>query len=274
MIIGITGARQAPDGKYFGMKATGKDTVASILIKDHGFISMALADPIKRICQQVYDFSDEQLWGPSEKREEPDKRYLRRGAGYREDRSVHLEVDPETGEEHYVPGEVFRTEWEDEYLTTRFACQTLGTEWGRTCYNNTWVDLLIRTYNRLQTKSCYYDQRSGLRPWSSTGMANAKTNVVVPDVRFKNEIEAIQKAGGKVIRVIRPGDYPVHVDMHPSEQEALSIPDSAFDTIILNDGDLYLLELRTKSAFDVLSGRILPYDDEQKDVPPFLREKK
>jgi len=60
-----------------GQAGSGKDTVADFLVRDHSFVKVALADPLKRICRDVFDFTDEQLWGPSEKRNAPDKRYPR-----------------------------------------------------------------------------------------------------------------------------------------------------------------------------------------------------
>lgn len=66
MIIGIA-----------GRAGSGKDTVADLLVRDHRFVKIAFADPLKRICKKVFDFTDEQFWGPSSARNGPDKRYLR-----------------------------------------------------------------------------------------------------------------------------------------------------------------------------------------------------
>lgn len=60
-----------------GNAGVGKDAVADFLVRNHGFVKVALADPLKRICQDVYGFTDEQLWGSSEKRNAPDKRWPR-----------------------------------------------------------------------------------------------------------------------------------------------------------------------------------------------------
>jgi len=48
MIIGVA-----------GNAGSGKDTVADHLVKHHGFVKVALADPLKRICREVFDFSEE-----------------------------------------------------------------------------------------------------------------------------------------------------------------------------------------------------------------------
>jgi hypothetical protein len=85
-------------------------------------------------------------------------------------------------------------------------------------------------------------------------LVDYKGNVVIPDTRFPNEVEMIQKMGGKVWCVKRGEDplwfqqyqshhiIPEHV--HPSEwQWALS----KFDQIIDNDSDLDSLSAKIKN---------------------------
>lgn len=95
-----------------GLKGSGKNTVGDILQRCFEYIhNEAFADPMKRFCQEVFGFSDAQLWGPSEERDRPDTRY-RRNSG--------------------------------SYLTPRWALQQLGTEWGRECCPDIWVRLAMR----------------------------------------------------------------------------------------------------------------------------------
>jgi hypothetical protein len=113
-----------------GFAGSGKDTVADWLVREKAFVKLSLADPIKRICKDVFDFSDEQLWGPSEKRSEPDKRYVRTmkttladycdGEIFAE--LYHKGSEPITEEERRK----FATEWMKVYLTPRHALQQLG----------------------------------------------------------------------------------------------------------------------------------------------------
>jgi len=58
-----------------GKAGSGKDTVADML-HELRYDKIAFADPLKRFCMDVFEFTEEQLWGPSEKRSEPDERYL------------------------------------------------------------------------------------------------------------------------------------------------------------------------------------------------------
>lgn len=60
-----------------GFSGTGKDEVATRLIKQHGAIQTGLADPAKRHMADIYDFSYDQLWGPSVSRNAGDVRYMK-----------------------------------------------------------------------------------------------------------------------------------------------------------------------------------------------------
>ncbi len=46
-----------------GKKQSGKDTIANHLIDEYGFVRYAFADPIKKACQVIFGFTDEQCWG-------------------------------------------------------------------------------------------------------------------------------------------------------------------------------------------------------------------
>jgi hypothetical protein len=184
-----------------GFAGSGKDTVADEICKDPAFVKLAFADNLKRILMGLFDFSYEQLWGPSATRSEPDKRYPRKGG----------------------------------FLTPRHALQSLGTEWGRDCYENLWIDLAIKDAKRLEgSHSLGYSQTDGVflkRPGISI------RGVVITDCRFRNELEGVRSAGGKLVRVLRKGlDAPPYG--HSSETEQAGIPDGFFDYVFHNDGSL------------------------------------
>ena len=189
-------------GKLVGLtghSGSGKDTVAKIATELWDCTSLAMADPLKRICKEVFDFSDEQLYGPSEKRNEPDKRYLRTTPG---------------GE--YVLGHADGS----CYLTPRYALQTLGTEWGRNCYSNVWVDLAIRRAKKLLAMVKEVPGKCNECGHSITEKLPAYVLVFITDVRFVNEAERIITEGGEIWKIERPsyqGDIPSGVPNHPSE---------------------------------------------------------
>jgi hypothetical protein len=104
-------------------------------------------------------------------------------------------------------------------VTVRRAMETLGTEWGRGMIGaDFWIRWAVRDWSRIE---------------------RAGADVVVPDVRFHNEIDAIVRAGGKILQIIRltePG-WDGGADLaHPSNQR-LSLFTVPHETIV-NDGTL------------------------------------
>lgn len=212
MIIGIC-----------GKAGSGKDTVADILVRDLGFVKVAFADPLKRVCKDIFNFSDEQLWGPSEKRNEPDFRYLR---------TPHQQgFDPVDGRPTTIDA---------QYLTPRYALQQLGTEWGRDCYPDIWIEYAMRIAKELMAGRGSYTAKKGLDYAIDGGGHYLKpAGVVISDVRFVNEVEGLKARGAKVIRIHRPLQGLKGVaGAHRSETEMDSIPAELFDEVLKNDGSL------------------------------------
>lgn len=90
--------------------------------------------------------------------------------------------------------------------TPRYAMQTLGTEWGRKMLaQDLWINYLMRR---------------------STGQ-----RLVVPDIRFENEAQAILNNGGLILKVVRPGVEIVE-STHSSEA---GIPDNLVGHTFVND---------------------------------------
>lgn len=198
---------------------------------------IAFADPLKTICRQVYKFPLEALWGPSEMRNKPDPRYPRT-------RGQHV---------FYTPGSVFKFEPEPsesslcrtcgipygpaveatpcvDYLTPREALQRLGTEWGRTCFENTWVETALRFARELTHEQ--NDFRDLGRNYDS---------VVVSDLRFVNEAKRLREAGGEVWCVRRPqatGTGSARGDAHASETTLEADLAPFTDRYLENVGDL------------------------------------
>lgn len=296
MIIGITGLHQDSERNRRTIGA-GKDAAASRLIEKHGFVRIGIADHIKRICKAVFDFSDNQLWGPSQERNKPDHRYPRGGKNGPRDMESYLSAkkirialekerpaDYETRHPLALRDEAFYESL--AFLTPRYALQQLGTEWGRTCYDSVWIDDALRTAKRLLEGRTYYSEKFGLQlkptPEELDSMdavyaqdlMRTVRGVAFSDVRFVNEFKAIKEAGGKIVRVRRFSWKPFadSVDTsHQSETELINYDDGQFDYIIDNGGDLDHLSLMVDRMVDVLRGKIRPYNEAQADVPPGLR---
>jgi hypothetical protein len=60
-------------------------------------------------------------------------------------------------------------------------------------------------------------------------------NWIITDMRFPNEMQAIKANGGITIKVVRPHDKEIPLDLHPSET---ALDDVEFDYEIVNDGTL------------------------------------
>lgn len=188
---------------FSGLAHSGKDTAAAVLVRDYEFIRVGFADKLKRFCQDVFQFSDAQVWG--ELKEDGDSRYPR---GNRDN---------------------------GEFLTPRHAMQLLGTEWGRVCYPNIWVEDALRIAGRLTEEthhSLYYSARNGI--WRGK-RARRVNGVVFSDVRFINEMKGIKNAGGRLIRLKRGTKLTHEAAAHSSEEEQLTIPDHFFDAVIHNE---------------------------------------
>ncbi len=214
MILGISGKAGA-----------GKDCLADILVVRYGLVKVALADPMKRFCKEVFDFSDDQLWGQSKKRGAPDWRYLKHPAY----------VSPVTATS--PDGEVAKgiAYTPDEYLTPRFALQELGTQWGRSCFKDVWIAYALRVAGSLAFGFHAYDQGVGLcrRP------TPLSRGTVIPDIRFANELHAIKAAGGKIVRLKRAtAGLSGTAGQHASEAEQDTLSDSEFDAVFDNDGTI------------------------------------
>jgi hypothetical protein len=110
-----------------------------------------------------------------------------------------------------------------EYLggrSPREAMQTLGTEWGRTLSPSLWIDAWRRSVEKLALE---------------TSADEEDLIVVVDDVRFPNEVEAIRSLGGIIVRIERPGaGLDGARGAHASETADLGEPDHAIE----NDGSL------------------------------------
>lgn len=112
-------------------------------------------------------------------------------------------------------------------LSPRQIMQRLGTEVARSIHPETWIRYTMR-------------QAVDFR---ESGLA-----VVITDVRFRNEAQAVREAGGWVIRVIRDGVVNFG-DMHASEIEQLTIPVHA---TLPNIGTLEELQARTLELYGQL----------------------
>ncbi len=179
----------------------GKDTMADYMVAKYGYVKVSMADPFKRIAKDVYEFSDEQLWGPSEARNRDDMRYPRA---------------------------------DGTFLSARIVTQLLGNELSRLAYPETWIVYMKRVVEKIQ-QGYFYSEKQGA--YKVEGKKSEYSGIIVSSCRFKNEIEAIKEMSGKTVRLVRPA-LPVEtflgagVGNHLSEKEQLALPDDFFDYVL------------------------------------------
>lgn len=221
-----------------GGAGTGKDTIAEMLEK-RGGVSLALADPVKEIAKYLFDFTDEQLWGPSEMRNAPDSRYFINSKAWVEVyyrinsleftaflRQTLMGLYPASSANNkLLLDSLYNLEIQtgENNITPRKVLQVIGTDWGRAVRNDLWVS--CAQWRVLQH---LYD--------------GAKF-VVVSDGRFLNEVLEFSKMGASIWKIESKRE---NKDTHISESGIKEISPYYFDHFIYNDHGHGLLGLESK----------------------------
>lgn len=142
-------------------------------------------------------------------------------------------------------------------LTPRLLLQLLGTDCGRRLIHpNIWVNATMADYKVRTKKHKETGIRSGNNEWvvppyphipekyHGTILNDEKfiwhelldaPNWIISDVRFPNEVKAIEDRGGLVLRVVRNFGIEHPKDEHESET---ALDDHQFKITILNDGTI------------------------------------
>jgi len=231
-----------------GSKGAGKNTCASILSSEYGYIETSFAKKLKDVIQMVFELEDWEriaLDGMTDEarvwRETPNDRFLSSDSWEK-----RLKIDaiqdvykpyPRRIEEWVQPipefnKYVFQVDWvfDDVFkklknnaeLSPRIVMQIIGTDLFRGINANTWCNVLLR---------------EEIRPLLDKGK-----KIVVTDGRFANEacwLQKLFKNDGLIIYVERPG---LSQDPHSSEQTE-GFREQAH-TVIVNDGTVE--DLRAK----------------------------
>lgn len=116
--------------------------------------------------------------------------------------------------------------------TPRKLMQTLGTEWGRAINPNLWVNHTLQ-------------------------QARFLPKVVISDVRFPNELQALHDINAITVRIVRDIEREGPEHQHPSETALDHVNNKLFDVVIDNNGSLE--DLR-KAAEDIINNFKTIYD--------------
>jgi hypothetical protein len=124
----------------------------------------------------------------------------------------------------------------EQPMLVREFLQKLGTEAMRNgLHTNVWINALFADYRNFHTDK--FSVRQGINE-------PEYPKWIITDMRFPNEMEAVQLREGITIKVVRPGTT---VGTHPSET---ALDDAEFDYEIINDG--YIADLIDK-VIDILT---------------------
>lgn len=208
-----------------GNAGSGKDTVGTLLVKEHGFYAMAFADAIKILCSWLFNWGDAQLWGKSEQRD-PVVRKALQTLGTEWARAIQPDCHV-----HFM----------QQRITTILQHKTYPAD-------PLWT--VLPTPVRLE-RLCVQPQCACCVNGSGP---NDKINIVVTDCRFKNEIKGLQQLGGRVYRIVRntpsiaaaAAAPDTQWRQHRSETEQKEIADSELDGIIENNETLENLSVKIK----------------------------
>lgn len=257
-----------PEILLFGEAKSGKDTVADFLVKNHGAVGLAMADPMKRFAAQVFGFDEHTLWGPSSARNSMDPRFYFDTAGESDAWKIAREIiyrgaipsewiaelmDWKRSNDSFVPAVEKLQKWfwllqnlakDQGGLSARTMLQTIGTEWGRYIDDRIWIRYAQRAQRKLVSGGWTYNRSTGLSP-----VGGAKYDLaVVTDGRFRNECIEFKAGGAFVLKVRNPETETLTagVQGHASEMEQRTIPDFWYDLVVINDKRLGLEHLESE----------------------------
>ncbi len=179
---------------FFGVKGSGKSTMGSVLQRYLPQMSiLGFADPLKSMVKDIFDFSDEDLYGSTDKRETLYKDFELSGDCL--SCGAACDVRTEATDHNYWQCPRCGNEF-PRYVNPRVALQSLGTEWGRRLYRSI---------------------------WAVAGITRARKQdaAALIDGRFWNELRLSQTRGLLTIGLLRGTDRKP--GKHPSEAEPYEI---------------------------------------------------
>ncbi len=248
-----------------GQAGSGKDTAANFLVEDGGAVAIALADPLKALAGALFGFTEAQLWGPSESRNELDKRFATSQAWYDVLHNTEASVEVKTCIQRFAPyisnmssvsGKLYNwaqalKKTHGDKITPRVVLQELGTELIRKEFGaDVWINCGIDVASKLLTGEYVYDRLLG--PIAQKTVQPSL--VVISDGRFLNEILAVSKINGWTFKIESPqvdgsSTETAGLKNHSSEHEQQQIPFTRYDCIIVNDKTRGISLLKQKMSY-------------------------
>lgn len=237
---------------FSGWAGTGKDECAKRLITHHKAVQTGLADAGKRHAADVYEFSEQQLWGPSQFRNAGDPRYpkpILRSVTlepviskypnkYSSSKNLHIVDYPKEASWDFSHLAQISENDPRYFLSPRELLQQY-LDLLNNLYETTWIERGIRDHRAIAAGTHTYSRTVGLIPSTDPHPVSI---TCFSDFRYLHEHRAI-KTQLKLdfipilIRIKRPS-CPSPPYSHVSETEQTRIPDRLYDFIISNDQSL------------------------------------
>lgn len=231
--------KNAPIIVICGKAGSGKDTVASIIKELVPRTStIAFSDPLKEFGAELFGFSAEQLYGPSQNRNAIDERYNFRAMWDKMRDHSKIVIDTFVDRHDLTDFEEYTQDslniWLDileketigagKGLSPRVFLQYFGS-WGRNIDLDLWSDIAFgKTDDLLYTK-----KEADL--------------VLVTDCRYKSEMCQARSYSALLLLVKSVSNVTFN---HSSETELDTVPKYWYDYVINNDKSLGVNTLRTK----------------------------
>ena len=216
-----------------GKKNVGKDVFADVLVKKHGYIRIALADPLRELCSKVFRM-DYALFNDSDKKDAPidklvlDFHHVDKIREYVESKwDIEITHDAREGMEQY---------YGEEFETPRDILRCIGTKLLREhVSSDIWLDLAM----------------------SKIRVAGGK--VVVTDCRFGNERDLFAKCGALLVLIKRNDDG------NSQEHEFNLGEEDEYDVIFDNSAALYQFQSNVDTWYTIRRNdlelyRVFKYD--------------
>lgn len=250
---------------FAGRNGSGKDTAAEHL--SASWNSIAYGDGLKRFIHQLFGTPIELLWGTLEVKntyglsmspEQWDQWEVSIGRNQEAITSLfeglkcsHDPVELLLETFHALRAAHFG----GQPVTIRKLMQVIGTDWGRKVNADVWVRLLKISFAGIESGEFTYGKYVGLIEERSDDIPNG---YIVTDIKYINELRAVQELGGKVfwINVDQrsphvPGDHssqpmPKHladdvdgeIDNNGSLDEFLAAVKAKANEVYTEDGDM------------------------------------
>ena len=167
----------------------------------------SFADHLKWICATLFNIPEECVWGTDEQKNQLQEHLLWENMPKAINSTLMKKIMPPDSKRSYG--------WREGPMTAREFMQFFGTDVCRKMFESIWVNARINKIKR-----------------------EGSELAIIADVRFPNEAEAVENAGGKLVRLTRN----VYNDNHSSE---VALDDYPF-TNYINNSDTNIEDLTVK----------------------------